>query len=187
MVESLRSDAQHNRDRILAVALAALTASGDASLNSIAKRAGVGAGTLYRHFPNREALVLAVYRYEVQQVADAAPRLLATRPPLVALREWMDHLAHYGITKAGLADALSAATSHDSLAAETYGPVLTALTMLLRANEQAGTIRPGIDPEDVLLMMAFLWKIDPKTDWRTRAGRLLDLLLDGLRTGAPGE
>ncbi|HJY94257.1 MAG TPA: TetR/AcrR family transcriptional regulator, partial [Streptosporangiaceae bacterium] len=104
-VETLRSDAQQNRSRILEVALEALTASPGTSLNSIAKGAGVGAGTLYRHFPTREALVLEVYRYEVQQVVDAAPRLLASRPPLDALREWLDCLAHYGMTKAGLGSA----------------------------------------------------------------------------------
>jgi AcrR family transcriptional regulator len=156
------------------------------SLNSIAKRAGVGAGTLYRHFPTREALVLEVYRYEVQQVVDAAPRLLASRPPLDALREWLDCLAHYGMTKAGLGSALSAATtSHDALSAETYGPVINALTMLLAANEAAGTIRSGLEPDDVLLILGFLWRIDPAGDWRAQAGRLLDILMDGLRAGAP--
>jgi len=185
-VETLRSDAQQNRSRILKVALEALTASPGASLNSIAKRAGVGAGTLYRHFPTREALVLEVYRYEVQQVVDAAPRLLASRPPLDALREWLDCLAHYGMTKAGLGSALSAATaSHDALSAETYGPVINALTMLLAANEEAGTIRSGLAPDDVLLILGFLWRIDPAGDWRAQAGRLLDILMDGLRAGAP--
>jgi len=185
--EPLRADAQQNRDRILEVALEAFTASGAASLNSIAKQAGVGIGTLYRHFPTREALVLEVYRHEVRQLADAAPVLLETRPPIDALRAWMDRLAHYGMTKAGLADALStAATSHDGLAAETYGPVIRALSMLLQANEQAGTVRAGLDPDDVLLIMGFLWRIDPRTDWRSRSGRLLDLLMDGLRAGAPG-
>src|SRR5882757_5210048 len=139
--EHLRADAQHNRDRILEVARDAFAASGEVSLNSIAKKAGVGIATLYRHFPSREALVLAVYRHEVQRLVDAAPVLLKTHPPIEALRLWMDRLAHYGMTKAGLADALSTATtSHERLAAESYGPVIGALSMLLRANEQAGTI-----------------------------------------------
>jgi AcrR family transcriptional regulator len=80
--ESLRADAQQNWERILKVALESLTSSSDASLNSIAKKAGVGPGTLYRHFPNREALVLEVYRYEVQQLVEAAPVLLETGPPI---------------------------------------------------------------------------------------------------------
>jgi hypothetical protein len=99
----------------------------------------------------------------------------------------MDQLAHYGMTKAGLADTLNAAgTSHDALAAESYGPVIGALSLLLRANEDAGTIRVGLDPDDVLLILGFLWRIDPKTDWASRASRLLDLIIDGLRAGAPG-
>jgi AcrR family transcriptional regulator len=154
--EPLRSNARQNRERILEVAHDALTASSTASLNPIAKKAGVGIATLYRHFASREALVLAVYRHEV---------LLKTLPPIDALRQWMDRLAHYGMTKAGLADALSTATtSQPGLAAETYGPVIGALSMLLQANEQAGTIRAGLDPDDVLLIMGFLWRIDPKSD-----------------------
>jgi AcrR family transcriptional regulator len=169
------------------VALEALTESSAASLNSIAQQAGVGIGTLYRRFPTREALVLAVYRHEVEQLVEAAPTLLKSEPPLEALRKWMDRLAHYGMTKAGLADALSTASTSDAgLVNETYGPVIGALSMLLQANEQAGTIRVGLDPDDVLLVLGFLWRIDPKSDWRSRADRLLSLLMDGLRTGALG-
>jgi hypothetical protein len=131
--------------------------------------------------------VLEVYRYEVQQLVEAAPALLESRPPLDALRAWLDCLAHYGMTKAGLGSALSAATtSHDALSAETHGPVINALTMLLAANEEAGTIRNGLDPDDILLVLGFLWRIDPASDWRAQAGRLLDLLTDGLRAGASG-
>jgi AcrR family transcriptional regulator len=156
-------------------------------LNSIAKQAGVGIATVYRHFPSRDALVLEVYRSEVQRLADLAPALLDKCPPLDALRDWMDRLAHYGMTKAGLAEALNAAgTTHDALAAESYGPVIGALSMLLEANEDAGTIRRGLDPDDVLLLLGFLWRIDHKTDWASRARRLLDLIMDGLRAGAPG-
>src|SRR5882757_859894 len=103
--EHLRADAQHNRDRILEVARDAFAASGEVSLNSIAKKAGVGPGTLYRHFPSREALLLAEYS------------------PLRALRLWFDRLAYYGRIKHGLADVLHAATS-DGLVGETYGPVI---------------------------------------------------------------
>jgi AcrR family transcriptional regulator len=183
--EPLRADAQHNRERILAAALEAFMASSTASLNSIAKRAGVGIGTLYRRFPTREALVLEVYRNEVQHVVEAAPALLETRPPLDALRAWMDLVADYGMAKAGLAGALSTAATHEGLAAETYGPVVGALSLLLQANERAGTIRSDVDPDDVLLMMGFLWRIDPAGDWRAQSGRLLDVLIDGLRAGAP--
>jgi AcrR family transcriptional regulator len=178
--EPLRADAQQNRDRILEVARDALTVSSDASLNSIAKKAGVGPGTLYRHFPNREALVLAVYRHDVQQLVDSAPLLLEEHPPLDALRLWFDRLAYYGQIKHGLADVLHAATS-DGLVGETYGPVIGAITLLLRACEEAGSIRSGLDPDDVLLIMGFLWHLDPGSDGEARAGRLLDLVMDGLR------
>ena len=89
----MRSDAEQNRARILAAAAAALAESSDATLNSIARRAGVGQGTMYRHFPNREALLLAVYRQDVQAVIDAAPALLAAHPPAEALRQWFGRLA----------------------------------------------------------------------------------------------
>src|SRR5579862_7499488 len=104
-----RADAKQNRERILQIARDALAALPDASLNSIAKAAGVGPGTLYRHFPNREALVLAVYRQEIQQLVDLAPALLASHPPLAALRLWFDRLAHYGRIKHELADVLHGA------------------------------------------------------------------------------
>ncbi|MFI1158480.1 TetR/AcrR family transcriptional regulator [Streptomyces sioyaensis] len=183
----LRSDAQRNRERILEVALAELTQSADAPLSAIAKKAGVGQGTFYRNFPNRESLVLEVYRYEVQQVADAASQLLETRTPEQALREWMDRLAQYAMAKAGLADAMRKATSAcGSLAGLGHGPVTSAVTLLLKANEDAGTIRPDVTPDDFVLAIAGLWQIDPHSDWQSRAGRLLDLVMDGLRTGAPG-
>ncbi|GAB7029676.1 TetR/AcrR family transcriptional regulator [Streptomyces sp. NPDC021749] len=181
----LRSDAQRNRERILEVALEELTRAADAPLSAIAKKAGVGQATFYRNFPNRESLVLEVYRYEVQQVADTAAQLLETRSPDQALREWMDRLAQYAMAKAGLADALRKATAHGSLAASGHGPVTSAVALLLQANEEAGTIRPGMTPDDFSLAIAGLWQIDPHSDWQSRAGRLLDLVMDGLRAGAP--
>ncbi|OAR27193.1 TetR family transcriptional regulator [Streptomyces sp. ERV7] len=183
----LRSDAQRNRERILEVALAELTRSADAPLSAIAKKAGVGQGTFYRHFPNREALVLEVYRYEVQQVADTAAQLLATRTPDRALREWMDRLAQYAMAKAGLAEAMRKATARGTLTGLGHGPVTAAVTLLLNANEEAGTIRPGVTPDDFVLAIAGLWQLDPHGDWQARAGRLLDLVMDGLRAGAPGS
>jgi AcrR family transcriptional regulator len=182
--DSLRADAQHNRDRILEAAREAFVASGDASLNSIAKKASVGPGTLYRHFPSREALVLAVYGYDVEKLRDSASDLLSKHEPLRALRLWFDRLAHYGIIKHGLADVLQSATS-DGLAGETYGPVIGAITVLLRACEQDGSIRPGVAPDDVLLLLGFLWRIDPGPDAATRTARLLDLVMASLQAGAP--
>ncbi|MFG3138722.1 TetR/AcrR family transcriptional regulator [Streptomyces sp. NPDC048211] len=182
-----RPDAQRNRERILAVALTELTRTADAAVSTIAKKAGVGQGTFYRNFPNREALVLEVYRYEMQQVADTAAQLLGTRPPDLALREWMDRLAQYAMAKAGLADALrTTASRYGSLAHLGHSPVTRAITLLLNENEEAGTIRPGVTPDDFMLAIAGLWQLDPHSDWQPRAARLLDLVMDGLRAGAPG-
>ncbi len=184
---ALRSDAQRNRERILRVATVELTLCADAPLSSIAKKAGVGQGTFYRNFPHREALVLEVYRYEMQQVADAACELLETRPPERALREWMDRLARFAMTKAGLADAIRLVTSAPGGPARPGPtPVMEAAGILLRACEGAGAIRPGVTPDDFFLAIAGLWQIDPHEDWEPRAGRLLDFVMDGLRVGAPG-
>ncbi|HEY1702830.1 MAG TPA: TetR/AcrR family transcriptional regulator [Trebonia sp.] len=177
-----RSDASHNRDAILDAALAALTESGEVSLNAIARRAGVGNATLYRHFPSRESLVLEVYRHEVRQVATAADQLLAERDPGDALGEWVARLAQYAMTKHGLADAMRAAASPGTaLFDETYAPIVGALGRLLSAAEEAGVIRPGLDPDDVILALAGLWEIDPATDWKARAARLYDLVFTGLK------
>ncbi|WP_328840766.1 TetR/AcrR family transcriptional regulator [Streptomyces europaeiscabiei] len=177
----LRSDAQRNRERILAVALAELTRSADAPLSRIARKACVGQGTFYRHFPTREALVLEIYRHEMSQVADSAAELLATREPDLALREWMDRLARFAMTKAGLADAIRQATCSPG-----HAPVTEAAELLLRAGEKAGTVRTGVTADDFLLAIAGLWQIDPRDDWQPRATRLLDLVMDGLRTGTAG-
>src|SRR5580700_7544652 len=117
--ENLRADAQANRDRLLEVARDALTADPKASLNSIAKAAGVGAGTLYRHFPSRESLVLGVYRKEIDALVALAPTLLGKYPPLKAFRLWCDRLAKFGRMKHGIADILHAVVSEQDLK-ETY-------------------------------------------------------------------
>jgi AcrR family transcriptional regulator len=184
----LRSDAQRNRERILEVALAELTRCAEAPLSAIAKKAGVGQATFYRNFPNREALVLEIYRHEVQQVADSATQLLAELEPERALRAWMDHMARFAMTKAGLAEAIRQATTGPGRPAKPgHTPVTAAIELLLRANEEAGTIRPGVSADDFYLAIAGLWQIDPDTDWQQRATRLLDFVMDGLRAGAPGK
>ncbi len=182
----LREDARQNRARILEVAQEALTESADASMNAIAKRAGVGPGTLYRHFPTREALILAVYRQEVERLAAYAPALLEGHPPIEALRLWFDRLAYYGRIKHALADVLHALTD-DGLVGETYGPVVGAVTVLLNACERDGSIRPGVDPDDVLLAMGFLWRIGPGAEGEARAARLIGLVIDGLRFKSAGD
>jgi AcrR family transcriptional regulator len=175
-----RADAEQNRARILEVARAALDESGDVTFHAIAKLAGIGQGTLYRHFPSREALILAVHRRDVGELVDAAPLLLAEHPPFEALRLWFDRLASYGRIKHGLAGALHAVT-RAQLAGEGYGPVIGAIKQLLDAGQTTGELRPDVTPEEVLLLVGFLWRIDLDEDWATRSRHLLDLVLDGLR------
>lgn len=182
-----RSDARRNRERILEVALAELTHSPAVALSTIARKAGVGQGTFYRNFPDRESLILEVYRFEVQQVFEAARQLLETRTPEQALREWLDRLAQYASAKAGLADAMCEATRAPATPARWgHAPVTAAVELLLAANEEAGTIRPGVTSEDFLLAIAGLWHIGTHDDAHERAQRLFDLVTDGLRAGAPG-
>jgi AcrR family transcriptional regulator len=172
-----RSDARENRDRILEVARVALEESGDTSLNQIAQRANVGAGTLYRHFPTREALVLAVYQLDVDRLVASAPDLLASRPPLEALRFWTSELVRYMRIKHGLGDALSPGASQ-AVAERSYGPVIGAITGLLDAGKRDGSIRADADPADFLLLTAALWRAPEEGG---HAERMLGLVLDGLR------
>lgn len=181
-----RADAELNRSRILDAARESLAESGDASMQSIAKRAGIGQGTLYRHFPTREALVLEVHRHDVAELVDAAPALLAEHPPREALRLWLDRLALYGQIKRGLAGAFHTAT-HSQLAGEGYGPVINAITLLLDACKEVGAVRADIEAEEVLLLVGFLWRIETDDNWAVRTARMLDLVMAGLAaTETPG-
>jgi AcrR family transcriptional regulator len=134
---------------------------------------------MYRHFPNREALLLAVYRQDVEALVDAAPVLLETHPPFEALRLWFDRLASYGRIKYGLADAFEAAT-RAGLSGEYYGRVAGAIALLLGGCQRAGEVRPDVDADEVLLLVSFLWRMD-NDDAQQRARHLLALVLDGLR------
>ena len=177
--QSLRADAQANRDRILDVARTALAADPTASLNSIAKAAGVGAGTLYRHFPSRESLVFGVYRKEIDTLVALAPTLLAKHPPLQAFRSWCDRLVQFGKMKYGVADIVHAAASTQD-AQQTYTPMLGAVRRLIRACEESGDIRAGTDPEDFLVLVGLLWRIPPDSEGEARVKRLLTLAFRGL-------
>ncbi|MGI5460108.1 TetR/AcrR family transcriptional regulator [Streptomyces sp. CA-249302] len=180
-VKPTRKDALGNRERILTVAREALAESGSASLTAIAKRAGVGIGTLYRHFPTREALVLELYRHDIQHLIDRAPVLLREHSPLEALRLWFDEVAHYGRLKFGVAEVIHAATN-GGLDDEHYGPFVGAIGLLLDAGAADGSLKAGLDPEDVLLQLSVLWRIDPARGGEERAARILALIVDGLRT-----
>ena len=174
-----RSDAQRNRDHILQVAHDGFAESGTTSLNEIAKRAGVGAGTLYRHFPTREALILAVYRRDVQRLVDSVPDVLAIHPPLDAFRIWFHTLAEYVRVKHGLGEALHSAAIKDAIN-ETYAPVVTAVGKLIDACVTCEVMRPGLEPADVLLLMGFMWRVDAGVEGKRQAERITELAIDGL-------
>ncbi len=178
-----RADAQRNRDKLLTVAVAAFTDAGvDVPLETIAAKAGVGVGTLYRHFPNRNALIEAAYRHEVNQLCDAAPELLSLHPPDEALQEWMGRFAKYAATKRGMADALRSAVASDSpLFAHTRTKIVGALRVLLEAGAADGSLRADADPEDVMRAMGAVWNVAAGPEWQDQVTRLLGLLVDGLR------
>jgi AcrR family transcriptional regulator len=184
---TMRADARRNREKLLVAAVELFAGSGeDVPLEAIAERAGVGIGTLYRHFPTREALAEAAYRNEVQRLCDAAGELLASRAPDVALAEWMDRFVTYVVAKRSMANMLQSviASSDSALYADARLQMVGAITMLLDAAEQAGSIRADVEPEDVLRVMSGIWLVADGEDWSERAGRLLSLLMDGLRYGA---
>ena len=164
-----RSDARTNRARILAAATQALSASTDASMTSIAKQAGVGVGTLYRHFPSRESLIVELYHQEIQKVIDLAHALAGSQPALVALRQWCE-VARYGQLKYGVAEVIHAGSSQGA-EREAYDLIIAALRTLLAAGTRAGVLRLNLEADDVLLMVAFLWRIDPSTGGEERAAR----------------
>lgn len=174
-----RADARENRARVLAAAREALAADGSTSTNRIAQLAGVGPGTLYRNFPTREALVLAVYQDEVERIVGTVPDLLAESEPLEALRRWTTDLVEAMRRKHGLGDALSP-DAHQAVSEQSYGPVLAALTQLLDAGKRDGSIRADAEPGDFLQLTGALWRA--ATSPEDRAPRMLALILDGLRT-----
>ena len=179
----LRADAQRNRERLLAVAVRAFSEEGpDVTLESVARDAGVGIGTLYRHFPTREALVEAAYRNELGRLCDAAADLLRAAPPDEATRTWMDRFIAYMTTKRGMADALRAviASGGDPFT-ETRGRLLGAITALLGAGAAAGIMRGDVEPGDVLASLSGVSLAAGEPAQRDQARRMLDLLMDGLR------
>ncbi|WP_037305404.1 TetR/AcrR family transcriptional regulator [Amycolatopsis orientalis] len=184
-VSPRRADTRRNHERILATAAKSLARSGEVSFNAIAKQAEVGVGTVYRHFPTPEALILAVYRREVSQLVDVVPKLLKEHAPEEAFRVWTtDHLAHYMMTKRGLADALRTATaSRGQLPANAYEAMVGAVATLLKANVEAGTVRADLAPETVLRGLGGLLYLDPDGEWRRDVANLVDLLWHGMGTG----
>jgi AcrR family transcriptional regulator len=177
-----RADATENRGRIIDAAQALVKSSDDLRLNEVAKRAGVGQGTLYRHFPTREDLLAEVYRHDVDALVAAAPALLADHRPLEALTLWFRRVADYARVKRGVFAAVKLAVQQD-LSGHSLGPIGDAVTMLLAAGKADGTIRPDVDARDVILLISFLSRLD-HDEADERAHHVLDLIVDGLRRRA---
>jgi AcrR family transcriptional regulator len=180
---SVRADAQRNRQRLIEVARDAFTTGdGKVSLEAIARDAGVGIGTLYRHFPTREALVEAVYRAERTRLCDTAEELLADLPPDRALRTWMDGFADYVATKQGMGDALRALVASGTITkSDARAELSTAVRKILDAGAAAGTLRSDIEAEDVVVSTVGIFSVCTLPEQRDQAARLLDLLVDALR------
>ena len=176
----MRADAAKNREHILAVAREALREAGDASLIGIARRAGVGPGTLYRHFPTREALIAAVYSGDVERLVGSVPQVLAEHAPLDAFRVWFRTLADFVQLKRGLGEALQSPVLQEVIST-TYAPVVSAVGELIAACAADGSMREGLDPEDVLLMMSFMTRVEATSAAAARAERTMELAIDGLR------
>ncbi|MFZ5747323.1 MAG: TetR/AcrR family transcriptional regulator [Pseudomonadota bacterium] len=177
-----RADAARNRQRLLDTARVVFREKGaQASLEEIAREAGVGIGTLYRHFPSRDALVEQVYRAESRALADAASALAATHAPAEALRLWMRVFVGYVATKQIMAAALSALVRKPELYAESGAQMKAAARMLFDRAVASGEIHPGVEPMDLLRAVAGVVQVAPETEWEASAYRVIDLLVAGLR------
>ncbi|AEA24675.1 TetR/AcrR family transcriptional regulator [Pseudonocardia dioxanivorans] len=178
MPRAERADAVRNRERLLAAAKAALSTHEKPALEAVAREAGVGIGTLYRHFPTREALVEAVYRAELAALCAEAAALAQRHPPAQALRRWMDGYADFVATKRGMAEALRAVIATGAIGSpDTRARLADAVRELLAAGVADCTLRE-VPAEDVVAAMAGVVLTTPD---REQAGRLLDLVWEGLR------
>ena len=178
-----RADALRNRDRLLKAARAIFSASGpDASLEAVARRAGAGIGTLYRHFPTRQALFEAVYRHEVQQLADLAERLKKEERP-EALRQWMHSIVKFVATKKSMSTALALATAKDSDPVSNSADRLTrGVGLLLEQAIAAGEVRSDVGPEDLLRAIVGMCYAHDGPGRQKNVLRLVDIFIDGLRS-----
>jgi AcrR family transcriptional regulator len=179
-----RADAQRNRERILEVAKEAFTRSGaNTSLDEIAKEAGVGPGTLYRHFPTRDALLEAVYRTEVEKLAAAERKFAQTMPPIEALRAWMLLFVDYIAAKKIIAPALNTLVGGPSKVIEaSAAQTHEAIRALVKRAINSGDIRRDLDPVDLLKALVGVSYVSASPDWRQSARRLVDILVTGSRT-----
>jgi AcrR family transcriptional regulator len=178
-----RTDAQRNRERILEVAKEAFTRSGaDASLDDIAKHAGVGAGTLYRHFPTRDALIEAVYRSEVEKLAAAERKFTETMSPIDALRTWMLQFVDHIAAKQIIAPALNSFVGGPSKLYEgSHGLIHGTIDTLVKRAIRSGDIRRDLDPFDLLRALIGVSHVATGPGWQQSARRLVDILITGSR------
>jgi AcrR family transcriptional regulator len=178
-----RADARRNRELLLEAASAAFAERGtDASLEEIARSAGVGIGTLYRHFPTRDALMAEVFRRNVDELCDGAEGLLAELPPDEALCEWMQRFVRYVAVKKGLATHLKSVISADSeLFTYSHGRVTSTFEGLLKAATDAGSIRADVTADDLLHALSGICMVVSGEDTQQQGCRMSQLLMDGLR------
>lgn len=181
-----RTDARRNRERILEVAKQAFTRHGaSASLDDIAKEAEVGAGTLYRHFPNRDALIEAVYRSEVEKLANAEQEFAKTKPPVEALRGWMLLFVDYIAAKHIIAPVLNTFVGGPNKLYEcSRDHVQGAIERLVERAQKSGDIRKDLVPFDLLRALIGVSNVATTPDWQQSARRLVDILISGSRPGA---
>jgi AcrR family transcriptional regulator len=185
-----RADAVRNRERVLEAAKAVFSAGGaDASLEAVARTAGVGIGTLYRHFPTREALFEAVYRREVQHLGDLAEKLKEQKmQPVEALRQWMRSNVRFVATKKGMSAALALAVDKNSkLVSSSSDRLARAIGGLLDRAIAAGEIRNDVSPEDLLRALVGMCYMHDQPGWQTSVLRLVDVFIDGLRIRSNGS
>jgi AcrR family transcriptional regulator len=178
-----RADAQRNRERILEVAKQEFTRSGaNASLEEIAKQAGVGSGTLYRHFATREELLLAVYRSGLEKLAEAGQKLAKESPPIEALRNWLFLFVDSIAAKQLIAPAVNALVGDPKKVFESsYTQVHEALRALVKRAVKSGDIRKDLDPVDLLRALVGVANVATSPDWQQSARRLVDILIAGSR------
>ncbi|MFL1429415.1 MULTISPECIES: TetR/AcrR family transcriptional regulator [unclassified Nocardiopsis] len=179
----LRADARRNRERLIEAARARLARGrGPLSLEGVARDAGVGIGTLYRHFPTRDALVGALYAAELDELAASAAALLRELPPERALRAWVLRYARFAAAKRGMADTLRAAMAAGTIeSSATWARISAAVGPLLEAGAREGSLRADVDADDVTAMLLGVSLATAREEGVERTGRLLDLVLDALR------
>jgi AcrR family transcriptional regulator len=184
-----RADAVRNRERVLEAAKLVFNAGGsEASLEAVAKRAGVGIGTLYRHFPTREALFEAVYRREVEQLSELAEQLKNAKDPVEALRRWLRSAVEFVATKKGMSAALALTyQSSSELAAFSMERLTKAIGSLLDRAVAAGQMRGDISPEDLLRALIGMCYMHDQPGWQSSVLRMLDVFVDGLRVQPPAK